>query len=610
MTSERFGTTTNLYHRMHYNNRQQMYDIRLGTGSADDWSSATWNRGAIRLFYDSNFAFGNGGTNNNGNVYRMDHFVPTNESATTYAMSLDYYQYDALNRITGIWENKQSDTMGETSTGLTQQYVYDRYGNRTVNNAVSNFGVFNLPFNVDQTTNRLLAPNGTISYNAVGNQTNDNYTGAGTRTYDANNKLVSAATSSGTASYAYNANGSRVIKTAGGTTTWNIYGLDGELVAEYAANGAVGSPQKEYGYRGGQMLVVWDGTETGDKKLQWLVQDHLGSTRMVADLSGALTGMKRHDYLPFGEEIGAGVGIRTAAQGYPPPDDKIRQKFTGKERDVETGLDYFEARYFSSVQGRFSSPDEFTGGPTELFAEVAAHNPTFYADIAEPQSLNKYVYCLNNPYKFVDPDGHQATLADRIWSGVESVKQKVGSAATQATQVAIETANGVAAAFSEDNGLPAQNLPQNKAGRAIGHVLAGAQSVAEITGGGLMVVGGGSAAVATSPACATGVGCLAPVAGAATAVVGAVVTAHGAAVLGNTLNNVFSKKTELSKQTKDQTGAGAQGQLEGIEAKQAAKRKQGKGEEIRSIEKSKQNLKTTNRKKVQTLQDAINEYEP
>ncbi len=81
---------------------------------------------------------------------------------------------------------------------------------------------------------------------------------------------------------------------------------------------------------------------------------------------------------------------------------------TQKERDNETGLDYFLARYYSSVQGRFTSPDEFTGGPDELyyFVDDAAANPTFYADPSTPQSLNKYHYSLNNPLRYTDPDGH------------------------------------------------------------------------------------------------------------------------------------------------------------------------------------------------------------
>ncbi len=125
----------------------------------------------------------------------------------------------------------------------------------------------------------------------------------------------------------------------------------------------------------------------------------------------------RHDYLPFGEEIMAGVNGRTAGQGYIV--DGVRQKFTAKERDAETGLDYFLARYYSSGQGRFTSPDEFEGGPDELFdfADDAADNPTFYADLTNPQSLNKYQYAYNNPLTLTDPDGHCPICAGAAAAG-------------------------------------------------------------------------------------------------------------------------------------------------------------------------------------------------
>ncbi|HKP37906.1 MAG TPA: RHS repeat-associated core domain-containing protein [Pyrinomonadaceae bacterium] len=88
--------------------------------------------------------------------------------------------------------------------------------------------------------------------------------------------------------------------------------------------------------------------------------------------------------------------------------DNVRQKFTSEERDIETGLDYFLARYYSSTHGRFASPDEFSGGPDELFDFVddAAENPTFYAELDNPQSLNKYQYTYNNPVNMTDDDGH------------------------------------------------------------------------------------------------------------------------------------------------------------------------------------------------------------
>ena len=58
------------------------------------------------------------------------------------------------------------------------------------------------------------------------------------------------------------------------------------------------------------------GTSANDQKVQWLISDHLGTPRMVFDQTGALANMKRHDYLPFGEELVAPTSGRSAAQGY------------------------------------------------------------------------------------------------------------------------------------------------------------------------------------------------------------------------------------------------------------------------------------------------------
>jgi RHS repeat-associated protein len=69
--------------------------------------------------------------------------------------------------------------------------------------------------------------------------------------------------------------------------------------------------------------------------------------------------------------------------------DTVRQKFTGQERDNESYLDFFQARYFSGIQGRFTSPDPGNAG----------------ADPSDPQSWNGYAYVSNNPLSYTDPSG-------------------------------------------------------------------------------------------------------------------------------------------------------------------------------------------------------------
>ena len=102
--------------------------------------------------------------------------------------------------------------------------------------------------------------------------------------------------------------------------------------------------------------------------------DHLGSPLAMTDMQGNV--VWRRDYKPFGQEIDPG-GATTANT----------HKYTGKEFDAETGLYYYGARYYDPTIGRFISVDP-AGGKPEM-----------------PQTWNRYVYTLNNPYKYVDPDG-------------------------------------------------------------------------------------------------------------------------------------------------------------------------------------------------------------
>jgi len=588
MTQEQFGTTTAtttaVYNKLSYNTRGQLVAVLASTSGND----TTFNRGKIVNDY--------GTTDNNGNLKQQTVYIPNNDQNTSPTSWYQLYDYDSLNRLGKMREYNSSNTL------LWQQaYTFDLYGNRTIDVANTTDGIPKPNFSVNTANNRLGVPSGqsgTMSYDSAGNLTTDTYSAAAvTRAYDAENRMTSETQTNSyvAGSYSYDGDGRRVKRTVGSTTTWQVYGLGGELLAEYAQNGSASTPQKEYGYRNGQLLVTaeaatasapapsglgaspanssvalsWSaasgatnyrieregaggsyasiGTTTSTSftdsgagntsahlykvcaadgsnsctsgysnevlgmavsftdptlisfaddplnatpikaahltelrtavnavrslaglsaaswtnptltpqvtqisaddvrdlrtkldealtalgiqtsaytdatlltgqygtqvkrihiaelrqratsgiggsgssagasvQIHWLVTDQLGTPRMIFDQSGSLAGVSRHDYLPFGEEVPA--NFRTGIPGYG-ANDNVRQKFTQKERDNETGLDYFGARYYASTQGRFTSADPMSGEPRH------------------PQSWNRYAYVLNNPLKLVDPDG-------------------------------------------------------------------------------------------------------------------------------------------------------------------------------------------------------------
>ena len=168
----------------------------------------------------------------------------------------------------------------------------------------------------------------------------------------------------------YDGEGRRVQKVTGTATISYVYDAAGQLAAEYATQPSPSPCATCY-----------------------LVADNLGSTRMMMDGGGLVQSL--HDYLPFGEEIPATVGGRSGSYYPLSPlaiNDGVTEKFTGKERDAETGLDFFGARYYSAAQGRWMIAD-----PSANF------DPDRQA--LNPQRWNQYAYVLNNPLNFIDRNG-------------------------------------------------------------------------------------------------------------------------------------------------------------------------------------------------------------
>ncbi len=144
--------------------------------------------------------------------------------------------------------------------------------------------------------------------------------------------------------------------------------------------------------------------------------DGLGSVRAVSNQAGVV--VEQRDYLPFGEEwCGTAVcAPSVVAAGQP-------RRFTGKERDAETGLDYFGARYYGAKLGRFTSIDPVY---------------TWQDNLVDPQRWNRYAYVRGNPLRYVDPDGKVGITVNPETGEIEPVL------ATFWDEVGTTTASGIA----------------------------------------------------------------------------------------------------------------------------------------------------------------------
>jgi YD repeat-containing protein len=305
LRQEQFGTQIPLYHKLHYNVRGQLFDVRLSTNSlqANEWD---WNRGALVNYYSTNYQWGGAagadgsGPDNNGNLVRAETFVPGNDQIGTFSAYRETYAYDSLNRLKSAGEVWFSDWSGQTRASYTQSYDYDRYGNRTLNQ-LQTTGITHTPFELNpqanqevaEPSNRLYAPGDVgrapaqkwMRYDAAGNLVYDAYTGQGARVYDAERRMTAAEDSyQNWSSYTYDSDGRRVQRHTAQQETWQVYGIDGELLAEYVAWAAPFLATKEYGYRSGELLVTMS---SGDpQRLRRFIQ-HLSDNALARDPTAA-----------------------------------------------------------------------------------------------------------------------------------------------------------------------------------------------------------------------------------------------------------------------------------------------------------------------------------
>ena len=217
---------------------------------------------------------------------------------------------------------------------------------------------------VDANTNRFQTGQG-YQYDFDGNLIQD--VNGKQFTFDGDNKQVEIRNSASAliGKYFYDGNGKRVKKLTATETVIFVYDALGKLVAEYSTANPVQAPTVNY-------------TAT----------DPLGSPRVITNKLGEI--VSRRDFMPFGEQLAPDTTYRKSALKYNYADN-VRQKFTGYQRDEESGLDFAEARYYNNNHGRFTAVDP-------LLASGKSANP---------QTFNRYAYTMNRPLIYEDSTGLQ-----------------------------------------------------------------------------------------------------------------------------------------------------------------------------------------------------------
>ena len=266
--------------------------------------------------------------------------------------------YDAMNRLTAITDTSHiSGDIGSFS------YTYDRWGNRLSQTATSGSGT-SPSGAVNAATNQLTS----VSYDAAGNQEGDGI--SHTFTYDAEGNII-AVDNGSTATYVYDALNHRVKAATSAGTVEYTYDAQGRRISTWRTSDNFGTEGRMYWGR--KQIAFRNGPTFFEH------QSYLGTDRMRTSYLGAVAATEVS--LPYGDDLNQSVSVASA--------DQDNNQFAGQEHDAESDSEHAQFRQYSSTQGRWMSPDPYDGS----------------YNLGNPQSLNRYVYSLNNPLGFIDPSG-------------------------------------------------------------------------------------------------------------------------------------------------------------------------------------------------------------
>lgn len=293
---------------------------------------------------------------------------------------------------------------------VNREMVYDPVGNVTeIHDSVHDENIAYTYDHLDRLLSAGTPINESYTYNAIGNITAKNG-----QSYSYSNPAhVHAVTAFNGVSYGYDANGSMTAKGTHSirydTERRPVRLNDGANVlwrAAYDGNGSRRKRLDESGtihYLGSYERNCGNGQDTTGvvtkyyhalgrllafRKggvLKWVGTDHLGGTIRVADV--LFSPLDQMRYTPHGVSRDAAPNLGTD------------HKFTSQIEDASIGLYWYNARAYDPAIGRFTCADSVVPSPRN------------------PQSMNRYSYCYNNPVKYIDPSGHAAwdgqTLADQ-----------------------------------------------------------------------------------------------------------------------------------------------------------------------------------------------------